>query len=66
MMDNTDKDLDADNCNVQPLNAINGKIHRRIGHVTVKYKNFIVVWGGYEVRIICCNICLKCFAFTFS
>ena len=65
MMDKSDEDLDADNCNAQPLNAINGKIHRRIGHVTVKYKNFIVVWGGYEVgKYIAASVkvlCLSCF-----
>ena len=49
MMDNSDTDSDDKSCIVVPLSPENPKIHRRIGHVVVKYKNFIVVWGGYEV-----------------
>ncbi|XP_043228857.1 kelch domain-containing protein 2-like isoform X2 [Amphibalanus amphitrite] len=37
----------GENC-VEPMNAKSPKLHRRVGHVAVKYKNFVVVWGGYE------------------
>lgn len=29
---------------------ISSIVHKRVGHIAVSYKHFILVWGGFMVR----------------